>query len=127
MNREEQRTHIAIVDYLRAVLPEPCMVAHVPNGGLRSKREAALLKAMGVLAGVPDIVVMAPGRQCLFLEVKASTGRESPEQKAFSENARAMGFTVAVVRSIDDVRKTLKALAIATKEARHEQRPTAAA
>jgi hypothetical protein len=127
MNREEQRTHIAIVAYLRAVLPEPCMVWHPANGGLRTRREAALFKALGVLAGVPDLVVMAPGRQCLFLEVKASTGRESPEQKAFSENARAMGFTCATVRSIDDVRKTLRALSIHTREARHEQRPTAAA
>lgn len=30
---------------------------HTPNGGLRRKREAAKLRAMGVLAGVPDVLI----------------------------------------------------------------------
>ena len=32
---------------------------HVPNGGGRSKREAARLKAAGVKAGVPDVLIFS--------------------------------------------------------------------
>jgi hypothetical protein len=31
--------------------------AHVPNGGRRSKAEAGAFKAMGVRAGVPDLLI----------------------------------------------------------------------
>jgi hypothetical protein len=33
---------------------------HVPNGGLRNKREAAKLKRMGVKPGVPDVKIYDP-------------------------------------------------------------------
>ena len=42
--------------------PELALMYHVPNGGKRSKSEAARFRAMGVKAGVPDI----------FLPVKRS-------------------------------------------------------
>ena len=35
--------------------PELALMYHVPNGGKRSKSEAARFRAMGVKAGVPDI------------------------------------------------------------------------
>ena len=34
---------------------------HVPNGGWRSPIEAAILKGMGVRAGVPDLIVIKDG------------------------------------------------------------------
>ena len=33
---------------------------HIPNGGLRSKREAKTLKSLGVVAGMPDIFIAVP-------------------------------------------------------------------
>lgn len=60
MNRPEEALHRAGVAYLRAALPSPWIVFHVPNGGGRSKAEAGILKAMGVLAGMPDLFVMGP-------------------------------------------------------------------
>ena len=35
-------------------------IFHVPNGGLRTKSEAAKLKAMGVVAGVADLFLPVP-------------------------------------------------------------------
>lgn len=60
MNRPEETLHRACVAYLRASLPKPWIVWHTPNGGGRSKAEAGILKAMGVLAGMPDLFVLGP-------------------------------------------------------------------
>ena len=44
----------------------------IPNGGKRSPREGARLKAQGVLAGVPDMMLAIPRGQYsgLFIELK---------------------------------------------------------
>lgn len=60
MNRPEEQLHRACVQYLQASLPKPWLCWHTPNGGGRSKAEAGILKAMGVLAGMPDLFVMGP-------------------------------------------------------------------
>lgn len=60
MKRPEENLHRACVQYLQAALPKPWLVWHTPNGGGRSKAEAGILKAMGVLAGMPDLFVMGP-------------------------------------------------------------------
>ncbi len=60
MNRPEENLHRAAVAHLRASLPSPWIVFHIPNGGGRSKAEAGILKAMGVLAGMPDLLIIGP-------------------------------------------------------------------
>lgn len=60
MKRPEEALHRAAVAYLRASLPKPWLVWHTPNGGGRSKAEAGILKAMGTLAGMPDLFVLGP-------------------------------------------------------------------
>ena len=58
------------------------------------------------LLGVPDICGIY--RSCpLFIEVKKSTGRLSPEQKVFLEKARSEGAIAFVARNLDDVKKNL--------------------
>lgn len=55
------------------------LVLHIPNGGWRSKSEAARLKAMGVRAGVSDLFLPIPssGKHGLWIEMKAIAGPES--------------------------------------------------
>lgn len=60
MKRPEEALHRACVAYLRAALPKPWLCWHSANGGGRSKAEAGILKAMGVLAGMPDLFVCGP-------------------------------------------------------------------
>ena len=58
----------------------------IPNGGLRSKKTAARLKAEGVKAGVPDIFlpVSVGIWSGLFVEMKRTKGgRLSDEQRDF--------------------------------------------
>ena len=111
----EDGLQASIVQWLRTCAPD-CLTFSVPLGGYRNKREAARLKWTGALAGVPDLVVVAP-RHVFFIEVKAPKGRASDEQKAVHEHLRALGYVVAIARSIEDVRLTLRHLGIKTREA----------
>lgn len=65
----------------------------VPNGGNRNLREAARLKAQGVMAGVSDLIIMLPNKKIYFVEVKNPNGkgRQSQAQRDFEENVCAMG------------------------------------
>lgn len=55
------------------------MTAHIPNGGFRSKQEASKLKLMGVLPGLPDLMLVA-NKKIAFIELKISKGTVSPAQ-----------------------------------------------
>lgn len=112
----EARIQASIVAWIRAVAPGVLAFA-VPNGGLRTKAEAARMKWTGVVAGVPDLVVIAPGARACFLEVKTSAGRPSPEQRDVHVSLAALGASPAIVRSIDDVRAAFAAWGIEFREA----------
>lgn len=79
----------------------------IPNGGARHIAVAAKMKAEGVRAGVPDLMVLADGTP-RFLEVKASRGDLSTNQKGWFGHLDDQGIDCAVVRSIDDVEQVLK-------------------
>jgi hypothetical protein len=79
--------------------PELALLFHIPNGGLRGKREAARLKRMGVKPGVPDLClpVARGGFHGLYVEMKRNDGgRVSTEQKAWLAALHAAGHCVAV-------------------------------
>lgn len=90
-------------------------IFHVPNGGLRSKSEAARLKAMGVLPGVSDLFlpVMAMDDQGetyggLWVEMKGldergkKDGRVSKEQADWLERMRRRGYRAVVAFGADE-------------------------
>lgn len=54
------------------------LVFHVPNQGAKNPKEGAKLKAMGVIAGVPDLILLKP---LCGIELKMPTGRIDPNQK----------------------------------------------
>ena len=136
MNRPEEALHRACLDYLRASLPKPWIVWHTPNGGGRSKAEAGILKAMGVLAGMPDLFVMGPNTRFTYMgagqmhphliaiEFKAPpkrlrTGgpskakpRLSPAQAARQIDLGACGVPYLVIDDLADLVQSLKALGV---------------
>ena len=83
------------------------------------------MKWQGVLAGVPDLVIVTSGGRVHFLEVKTEAGRLSADQRAVHERLVALGTPAAIVRSIDDARLAFAAWGIGTREA--GRRPTAPA
>jgi len=72
----------------------------VPNGGKRNAREAALLKAEGVQAGVPDWLCFVATKYFngLAIEFKSPNGKGkvSPAQKAWHDNLRRENWLVVV-------------------------------
>lgn len=114
----EDPIHLAILDWLRVVLPWPtnATVHHSPNGGMRNKAVAAKLKRMGTRAGWPDLSFIHEG---VFygLEVKRQGGRVKPDQRQCHHDIRTAGGKVAVARSIDDARQALADWNIPTREA----------
>jgi hypothetical protein len=92
----------------------------VPNGGLRSKPEAARMKWTGTLAGVHDLCVLVPGGRVYFLEVKTAAGRMEPAQIDFARRLLTLGCRWAVVRSIAEARDAFRRWGIATIEARSD-------
>jgi len=83
----------------------------VPNGGLRSPRGAARLKAEGVVAGVADLVLLVPrrGLGALCIEMKTERGRQSPAQREWQAAAERAGNAYAIVRSLDAFIRTVGA------------------
>jgi hypothetical protein len=109
----EARIQAAIVEWIRVAAPA-VMVFAVP---LRTKAEAARMRWTGVLAGVPDLVVIAPGGRALFLEVKTEAGRLSADQRDVHDRLVSLGTPSAIVRSIDDARLAFAAWGLQTREA----------
>jgi hypothetical protein len=117
LKRLEDSIQIGIVDYLRMVLPErDYRVFAIPNGGARSKPEAAIMKATGTLAGVFDVQILGPSGRCWFVEVKKADGRLSVSQRAFETYCIARGVPYVVARSIDDVKLALSQWGLSSRD-----------
>ena len=106
--------HVAqaqLVARIRLFLPGVLAFA-IPNGGGRTSWEGSRLKAEGVLAGVPDLLVAEPKppHAGLFLEVKrARGGRLSRAQADVGRILREKGYAVAVGRGLEDAWSQVKA------------------
>lgn len=71
MRRHEEALQRALVAHLRLLEP-PRMFWATPNQrGTRQRWEQAILAAMGVRAGIPDLFVLGPNRVMLAIELKA--------------------------------------------------------
>ena len=90
--------------------PELELMHHVPNGGKRSKPEAARFRAMGVKAGVCDIFLPVSrwGYHGLYIEMKALDGRVSREQDRFITAAQNQGYYCRVCYGADEAILTLE-------------------
>jgi len=75
----------------------------VPNGGARSRVEAAIMKAEGVTAGVADLILLVPrgGHHCLCIEMKTPDGRQTPAQKEWMAHAVSAGAVYSICRSFE--------------------------
>ncbi len=97
---EEQEKIVALA---RAVQDVPGLEAlrllHASaNGGSRHPAEAAKLKRMGVLAGVPDLCLpeAIDGWHGLYIEVKGFGGVVSAEQRVVMDDLAKAGYCVRV-------------------------------
>lgn len=108
----EGPVQIAIVDWLRGAMPD-AIVHHCRNeinrSGYSIAKELADAKRKGAVPGFPDLLVLPYATVgAIFFEVKAEGAYARKNQRAIHEQLRALGYRVAVVRSVQDVRECLQ-------------------
>lgn len=111
--QRETAFHMMVARYLDAALPPSCWWTTFPAGG-GGKARGGKLKAMGLKAGVADILILhetptAAATSVMWIELKAPKGDgPSDVQKAFAKRmAKFNDVTAYVARSIDEVEAAL--------------------
>ena len=107
MKRPEEQIQRAVVSHLKARSMPGVFFFHPANGGRRTKAEAGIFKALGVRAGVPDLIVVYRA-QIFGLELKADSGRLTPIQRQALNDMEVAGARTAVARSLDEALVTLE-------------------
>ena len=82
-HRPEDQLQRTVCQHLRQRGAPGLVWWHTPNGGKRRPVEAAILKGLGVRAGVADLIFLCDGR-AFALELKTDDGRPTVEQMAAS-------------------------------------------
>lgn len=77
---------------------------HTPNGGKRTASEGGRLKAMGVKAGVPDLMLPFPSDYYagVAIELKSPTGQLTDNQRKWLRRAAVSGWVVGVARTLEE-------------------------
>lgn len=103
-NHSESKIQIQCVAWFKYQYPylAPLFFA-VPNGGSRNPREAAIMKAEGITAGVSDLILNIPSVRYsqLAIEMKDEKGKQSDAQKRYQRYAMAAGIKYVVCRSFE--------------------------
>lgn len=70
------------------------------NNNSANKREGAFNKAIGLVAGVSDLVFVYSGK-VYFIELKTPTGYQSKDQIEWQAKIESQGINYYVINSID--------------------------
>jgi len=106
---DEQVNLFAWARYMETKIPELKSMFHIPNGGHRHKAVAAKMKAEGVKAGVPDILLACPrdGFHGLFIEMKAGKNRTTKNQNEWIQRLLGAGYLAVVCYSFEEAKKEI--------------------
>lgn len=83
---------------------------HSPNGGLRTKSEAARFKTMGVRSGFPDLVLYCKNKDYtgLVIELKIRPNKTTDNQKKWLAHFERQGYSVHVVYDYEEGKEIFK-------------------
>ena len=106
MRRPEQVIQRQVVAYLTILERQGKLwFTHIGHGG-GGRVRGAILRGLGLKAGVADLMILLPGGRAHFLELKAPGGKMSPKQIDFCDSCNRLGFSYYVADSLD-VAKTM--------------------
>lgn len=90
--------------------PRYGLVVHVPNEGRRSWAEGKRMKRKGLVAGVPDVLVLHPGNGYpgLALEFKVGRGKLTPAQYEWRLKLLSAGWQHEVITTFDQAKSILE-------------------
>lgn len=98
----EEQEQIALMKWAKLqepTYPELRLLFHIPNGGKRGAREAAIFKAAGVKAGVPDLFLPVANSKFngLFIELKRlKNSKLTPAQMRWGNDLARQGYASLV-------------------------------
>ena len=93
-----------------------CLKHHNPRGimfsvpnELAGTNKIAMMqaKAMGLVSGVSDTIIILPNGKIIFCEFKDEKGKQSDKQIEFEEIVSNLGFTYVLIRSLEQFKKTI--------------------
>ena len=106
----EAQLHRAVAVYLRLVLRSPTIWTTIGHGG-GGRVRGAMLKAKGLKAGWPDIIIIHPefaDKIVLGIELKTKKGKPSPDQLGVVRQFELANCKMVFCRSLDDVKFELE-------------------
>lgn len=88
---------------------EQGVLFHIANEGIRLAGMGSRAKREGIVKGVADLCLAMPrhGYGALYIEMKTSRGRQTPEQIAWGRNISNHGNKYVICRSLDEFRVTI--------------------
>ena len=89
----------SIVELLRLKADPRTIWFHPPNGLPANARVGARFKRLGMMAGVPDLVIIGPDSVIHFIECKGPKGVQSDVQIHFADRCKAIGLDYEICRS----------------------------
>lgn len=108
---DEQVALFAWADAAQAEHPELSLLFAIPNGGARHPAIGGKLKAEGVRAGVPDVMLACRRGQWggLFIEMKRAdhSNGPTPEQAAWIEHLRRAGYMAIVAFGFTEAQRAI--------------------
>ena len=120
--RPEEALQLSCVEYVRARSLEQkgrMAMFHVANEkGGRSYAEMAVRKALGVRAGVADLIVMCGDGSTGAIELKAPGNYPTKAQRQFHADCQRFGWPYFVVRSLEQFEDALIALGVLSEAER---------
>lgn len=111
--KSEHLEQVEFVQWMRRTHPQHRIFA-IPNGGLRHAAVAMNMKAEGVTAGVPDLMV--PSLK-VFIEMKRTKGGQtSSEQSDWIHYLQDVGYHAKVCNGKDEAVAFIKEIIVAFKK-----------
>lgn len=85
------------------------LICHsVPNGSSTGDaRVISQMSQIGMVKGISDLIIHGKNGRCIMVEVKNSTGKQSPDQIKIQLKLEALGGVYILVRSIEDFKNKL--------------------
>jgi hypothetical protein len=103
----EAQIQRAVFEHLRLRGAPDLFAFHPANGGYRKPIEAAVLRGLGVHAGVPDVITVHEGRR-YAMELKTERGRLTAVQKSAIAALERAGAITAVCHGLEAALHTLE-------------------
>lgn len=100
MKHPESELQKACVKWYRLQYPKEANLLYMNHQNGKSAAEQGRLKAMGLVAGVPDLTLLSRG--CVdFFELKVGKNKQTNKQKEFQDLVVACGYYYHVIYSLN--------------------------